>query len=338
MATIPKRSSGRMRRNYLKMHDVGPMEVLDRITLLVAFALGVGGGVFLKLIGAGPFVSSGFSAIVLVAYAVITYYSTKLRLEPEAIGDNCYYLGFLFTLTSLSVTLYFVVQAGEQDRAKLIPEVISGFGVALSSTIMGVFLRVLMMQFRVDIVVKEREARAELDTAARDLRTAIGNCVREMQFFTIESLQRIEERETAIKDQQERFFNELDTKFNNHYDTLNEQIRTKTTELAVETMKQITGETARMGSAMRITLHDAALQVMEEARNTFSALNQQGSELHQFRMTMTDELESLSAALSRVTRQIADGNDSAIDRLEQSSQRLAELERKLSAQPKEEVA
>lgn len=159
-----------------------------------------------------------------------------------------------------------------------------------------------------------------------------------MQFFTIESLQRIEERETAIKDQQERLFKDLDAKFSNHYDTLNGQIRTTTTELAAETMKQITGETARMGSAMRITLHDAALQVMEEARNTFSALNQQGSELHQFRMTMTDELESVSAALSRVTRQIADGNDSAIDRLEQSSQRLAELERNLSAQPKKEVA
>lgn len=329
MSIISKNGFGRARRSYLKMHDVAPVEMLDRFTLLLAFGVGVFGGIALKVTGAGPFVSAGFSAIVLVAYAVITYYSTKLRLEPEAIGDNCYYLGFLFTLTSLSVTLYFVVEAGADRRAELIPEVISGFGVALSSTIMGVFLRVLMMQFRVDIVVKEREARAELDTAAREFRTVLGKSVREMQHFTVESLQRIEEREIAIKDQQDRIFNSVNMRMEQFSRTMNEQIRTRTLEVAAETLKSVTAESARIAGLMRISLHDAAVQVMEESRNTFRALNQQGSELHQFRMTMTEEVESIGAVLGRVTRQIADDNNEAVERLRESADKLKAVETNL---------
>lgn len=79
-------------------------------------------------------------------------------MDAETIGDNSYYLGFLFTLTSLAVTLYFVIEAGS-ETARLIPEIISGFGVALSSTIVGVFLRVLMLQLKVDVETRERRVR-----------------------------------------------------------------------------------------------------------------------------------------------------------------------------------
>ncbi len=83
-------------------------------------------------------------------------------LGAEVIGDNSYYLGFLFTLTSLAVTLYFVVDVAAEDRAFAHPEVISGFGVALVSTLVGVFIRVLMMQFRLDLVAREREQGSSL--------------------------------------------------------------------------------------------------------------------------------------------------------------------------------
>lgn len=182
-----------------RIHDVYARESRDKVVLALAFVAGVGGGITLKVMGVHPFFAAGFSAVVLVLYAVLAYASTSLRLEPEVIGDNSYYLGFLFTLTSLSVTLYFVVESGADDRAKLIPEVISGFGVALVSTIVGVFIRVLMMQFRLDVVSRERETRVEIDQSARQLRSELALSLQQMKTFSVESLQHSAEREAEFK-------------------------------------------------------------------------------------------------------------------------------------------
>jgi len=49
-----------------------------------------------------------------------------------------------------------------------IPRAVSGFGVALTLTVMGVFLCVIHMQMRPDIVARDREARRDLSHRARD--------------------------------------------------------------------------------------------------------------------------------------------------------------------------
>lgn len=170
----------------------------DKIILASVFFAGTIGGVAIKILHVHPFVAAGFSATLLVAYASFAFLTTRLRLEPEIVGDNCYYLGFLFTLTSLAVTLYFIVEPGVDTLSDPIPEVISGFGVALSSTIVGVFLRVLMMQFRVDLVSRERETKVSLDDAARSLRNELGQAVARFKAFSVETAQIAAEREVAI--------------------------------------------------------------------------------------------------------------------------------------------
>jgi uncharacterized membrane-anchored protein YhcB (DUF1043 family) len=187
-----------MRRPF-RFHDVSNRESLDKLLLGLAFAAGVGGGITLKLLAIHPFIAAAYSALVLTLYALLSYSTTSLRLEPEVIGDNSYYLGFLFTLTSLAVTLYFVVEAGPDKRAELIPEVISGFGVALVSTIVGVFIRVLMMQFRLDLVSRERETRIELDDVARRLRVELAHTIERVKAFTVESFQHSAERESEFR-------------------------------------------------------------------------------------------------------------------------------------------
>lgn len=182
-----------------RIHGVSNRESWDKIMLALAFTAGVGGGIALKLLGVHPFFAAGYSAAVLCTYAVVVYYSTALRLDPEVIGDNSYYLGFLFTLTSLAVTLYFVVEAGAEKRAELIPEVISGFGVALVSTIVGVFIRVFMMQLRLDVVARERETRVELDDTARRLRGELAQTLERVKAFSVESLQHSAEREAEFR-------------------------------------------------------------------------------------------------------------------------------------------
>ena len=61
-------------------------------------------------------------------------------------GDNLYYMGFLFTLTSLAVSLYQFSTVGSAEQ------IVQNFGIAIASTIAGITLRIMFNQMRRDPV------------------------------------------------------------------------------------------------------------------------------------------------------------------------------------------
>lgn len=120
--------------------------------LVAAMALGLGGVVALKS-GSAPLgawigvldealVGAVWCALVMACYLALSAASGALRREPETVGDNAYYLGFLFTLASLGVSLWSIDQAGSD----LVGGVVAGFGVALSSTVLGVAARMTLVR------------------------------------------------------------------------------------------------------------------------------------------------------------------------------------------------
>ena len=70
-------------------------------------------------------------------------------------------MGFLFTLTSLAVSLYQFSAAGSAEQ------IVQNFGIAIASTIAGITLRILFNQMRRDPVEVEATARMELAEASR---------------------------------------------------------------------------------------------------------------------------------------------------------------------------
>ena len=81
-------------------------------------------------------------------------------------GDNLYYLGFLYTLTSLAHSLY-RFSADEADTEVIV----TNFGIAIFTTILGMALRVLMGLPTVDDPSSlDESARLDLAETARKLR------------------------------------------------------------------------------------------------------------------------------------------------------------------------
>src|SRR5205823_5195428 len=101
---------------------------------------------------------------IMLLYALCVKFLPFFRLREDQAGDNLYYMGFLFTLTSLGVSLYQFRADGPAE------EIVQNFGVAVGSTIAGVALRVLFNQMRLDPVDVEQSARLELAEAARRVR------------------------------------------------------------------------------------------------------------------------------------------------------------------------
>lgn len=114
----------------------------------VFFLLFVVGGalfiIFAKLSGLPNWFIVLVPVAIMLTYAGLAWLVRSLRLRDDQTGDNLYYMGFIFTLTSLAVALY------EFEPNTGFDQVVRNFGVAISSTITGIALRVVFNQMRQD--------------------------------------------------------------------------------------------------------------------------------------------------------------------------------------------
>jgi ABC-type transporter Mla subunit MlaD len=141
------------------------------VVFLLFVAAGCAYIVLAKFAGIGPFYVTFVPVGTMLAYALLIYSARGLRLRDDQSGDNLYYMGFLFTLTSLGVSLY------QFTAARAAEEIVQNFGIAIGSTIAGIGLRVIFNQMRRDPVEVERMMRLELAEAARRVRRELDSTV-----------------------------------------------------------------------------------------------------------------------------------------------------------------
>jgi hypothetical protein len=122
------------------------------------------------------YVAAG-AVLLMIAYGFCAFQFRRIRLRPDRLGDNFYYLGFIFTLASLSAALLLVKKGGPID------DLLGSFGIALLTTIVGVAGRVLFVQMRGDIDEVEDEVRRDLLSASADLRAQLSLTLAEFETF-----------------------------------------------------------------------------------------------------------------------------------------------------------
>ena len=116
---------------------------------------------------------------VMLLYAILVNMRGTGKLRSDQAGDNCYYLGLIFTLTSLSYAIFTF------DPEKTATTIVQGFGIALASTIAGLVLRVFFSQSRVDLFEVEDTARLELAEAAGKLKAELSQIALEFTHFAV---------------------------------------------------------------------------------------------------------------------------------------------------------
>lgn len=133
---------------------------LSVVVLFVpAAVLGGAGMIYLRAEGFHVGYAVGLGCGVIALYAILSMLLKPKALPSGLIGDNCYYLGFIFTLMSLAWTLYALSESTGEDR---IVEVVSGFGIALLTTLAGLIARVALNPPRVDLADEEQLTRVSL--------------------------------------------------------------------------------------------------------------------------------------------------------------------------------
>ena len=140
----------------------------DRRAFLWFFGVGVFLILVLKALDTPQFLVTLAPCALMGAYAYVIWDPSERRPRLGATGDNLYYLGFLYTLTSLAHSLY-RFSPSEADAENIV----TNFGIAVSTTILGMALRVLMAPPDDDLETIDRETRLDLAAASRRLRAEL---------------------------------------------------------------------------------------------------------------------------------------------------------------------
>ncbi len=304
---------------------------VNKVALLVAFVIGICGVALLKWEGYPIHWTIGWPICTIILYWLIMLARNDSGVY-EIIGDNCYYLGFVFTLTSLAVTLYLLHRIGDVETQDQLPirEVISGFGVALSSTIVGIVLRVLMLRMTPDLAQQEGETRVDLDLAVRDFRTHLSMSIGELKRYSIETSQVLAEQRDAIRKTlvqdvdthrqalesgttaMTRFSEETESRLSEHWVALEEGVSRDAKAYREAAQESV--------STFREALEGIADTVSERHGLVREALQRSGDEYHQALETGTADLRRV---LGEAMQAFADYREEA-DRLASLSRQIFE--------------
>jgi hypothetical protein len=120
--------------------------------------------------------------LVMGVYVALGLVRREDDVTDEKFADTCYYLGFIFTITSIIFSLFDLPNIGTQ-----ISSIAVRFGAAMVSTVIGLVVRVMLVSFREDATSAIVSAEAGLIDAAHRFREQL-----------MMSYERLREFDTAV--------------------------------------------------------------------------------------------------------------------------------------------
>lgn len=185
-----------------------PTGLLSGLLFFAVVLSGSGYIVLAKIFALSAFLVTSVPVLIMIAYAALLGFARLFHLRDDQSGDNLYYMGFLFTLTSLAVSLY---QFSSERSSE---QIVQNFGIAIASTIAGIALRIFFNQMRRDPIEVEATARLELAEASRRVKRELDGSVLDFAYFRracqqsiSDTLAEVEELVAAAK---ERISGQLD--------------------------------------------------------------------------------------------------------------------------------
>jgi hypothetical protein len=142
-------------------------------------------------------VIAGLAVGAMVFYGLLAFRLPTVRIRPDRLGDNFYYLGFIFTLASLCAALL------ELRSAPRIDQLLGNFGIALITTVVGITGRVLFVQMRGELDEIDARVRRDLAAVSADLRAQLSLVLREFETFHTGVLQAAAETMTKATQEAE---------------------------------------------------------------------------------------------------------------------------------------
>lgn len=277
-----------------------------------------------KALGAPALIVAIVAALAIVAYAVLIQRTGTGRLRSDQAGDNCYYLGLIYTLASLAYAIFTF------DPADTATTIVQGFGVALATTIIGLVLRVYFNQSRPDLAESEATARLELAAASGKLKAELSRSIVSMNDFSRQTRQSLEELRDeviagvlATKEGAERAVQEISRQATQAMSENSEAAVAGTRKLSTATTKVVNGMESNV--AALAGMESAQEQISQSLRSLESAalrsqsilesLVAQSTSIGDLQSGTADTVRDLAGAAALLNQHVS-GLNASTDRLE----------------------
>src|SRR5579885_1860728 len=218
---------------------------------------------------------------LMVLYGSAQWWKESYQGHEDRLGDNVYYLGFLFTLTSLLVSLLTL----NASNAKLSSILVYSFGIALTTTIVGLLGRIILYQLYGEPHEDPVVSLQSLGESARQASQELNRAVERIRYTTVEGTASTRE-----------FFAEVSVTARQAV----EEIRRSYTETSLFIRESL----AEAASAVRETFNDSAGSLKAAAADIAGELRQNLSALHKRIDAVGTRVDAVVGALEQMTERI----------------------------------
>lgn len=164
--------------------------------------------------------SLGFALplVVMAAYIALGLKRQDRDVTDEKFADSCYYLGFIFTITSIVFSLFDLPSIGER-----IQDIAVRFGAAMVSTVAGLIVRVYLVSFRPDSSDALRNAEDTVLEAAQKFREQLVLAYEKLWDFQTQVTKATEASVEEVRLQVEKLSQDHSTRMERVFVELNER-------------------------------------------------------------------------------------------------------------------
>ena len=259
-------------------------EIVLNPVKLFAILIGVG----IVAIGAGTFFNNLFinlaiPIVIMIYYTYTVYYEDEGALSIEQKADSVYYMGFIYTLVAMTASLVALANNDQLD----FNSVVINFGLALTTTIIGLVVRIMWLQLDSQ----------SLDDAESILKDRIIKQTRKLS----EETENIITNMTALSSQLHDASNQLTTNFDSLSESfdLSTAVNSNLTSLTVSAENINTTFTNTSATLNNLNPQMEQLsQRVREAAQTPADVREELSQLEGTSLTIMQELSTISSTMT----------------------------------------
>ena len=239
---------------------------------------------------------------VMAAYITIGVKRQDRDVTDEKFADSCYYLGFIFTITSIILSLFDLPNIGDR-----IQDIAVRFGAAMVSTVAGLVVRVYLVSFRPDTSDALKDAEDAVLEAANKFREQLLMAYEKFGDFQAQVTKATESSVEGVNLQIEKLSKDYSLRMEQIFVELNDRNQ----KAVSSTLAEVQGASERMASAvdgyvdgMKSSLQTLGSKVDNFGEAVTSRLKTTTFPDDYFASQLAAPIEQLKAASTEVSEQV----------------------------------
>lgn len=260
--------------------------------------------------------------IFLFAYFASEYKDEEPKTSESEIGDNCYLIGFIYTLTVITVTLFLDSSeiAGIEGTAER-QQLLATIGIALGTSVIGMALRMWFHHQGMDKLTQLDDNLSRVNDQAWKLKQVFGD----LNETTIEANNELKSYSDTLKDETEKLLTEFRDALSKLPEEINEKFQA--------TMDAIFEQVKENLDAILAKHLEASSKIYEDTLSLFRQMISE-SEVVKDRLTaLIDSLNGTITMLQKLREELrAEGLKQGIQMIQATLNDLAKASADLTAE------